>query len=791
LSRNYVYYLYKTILCTIFAIYNANEKRSNMKNPFPFKSYSVFGTLLLGSMALCSASAVAQDNSWPRTINAQDGSVIKIYEPTPESFSDNILKSRSAVSVLLPDSTEPVFGTFWAVETVETDRDNRTISVISVKVPNIKFSGTVDPNEVNYIKTTLETDIPTVSPDLPLDAVVTSLQTNTEEKKLSKGLDNNPPKIIYASQPAILVLIDGDPKMQHNPNWGVDAVVNTPFTIVKNRDGKFYLYGGKHWYSAPDATGDYSYVRNIPDNLTVVQQSVDSANDADPGFTSDSAKAAGIPNVIVSTTPAELIQTNGKPVFTKIDSTDLSYISNSQNDIFLSKSDQQYYVLISGRWYKADNLSSNWQYVSPSDLPDDFSKIPEGSPKDNVLASIAGTPEAHDAIMDAQVPQTAKVDRVNASTDVTYDGDPQFQTIDGTNMQYAINTPNSVILDNGTYYCVDNGVWFQSGSATGPWVVCTDRPDDVDLIPPTCPVYNIKYVYIYDATPDYVYMGYTPGYLNSYICGPTVVYGTGFYYHPWRGRYFYARPYTWGFGVRYNPWIGWDLGYGYGFDWFNIGFGFSAWPGYWGGGWWGPSIYRPPFRSYAFRSRGFYGYRAGFARPGLYNRPGGFGARPGFSARPGNNIRVNNIYNYRRDVISNNNYRFARPANNNQSMNRPAAGTLNRPDINGQHAGQNNNIQTDRNGNVYQRNGQQWQQRQQNQWRPANNATTNDLNRQQQTEARGQQRTQQFQTERPTFNRPSGGGNGGGGGFGGRSGGNGGGGGGRSGGSGGGGGHRR
>jgi hypothetical protein len=708
-------------------------------------STSIF---LAGCIALFSFSAKAQDNTWPKTINAQDGSVIKIYEPTPESFTDNILKSRSAISVLLPDSTEPIFGTFWAVETVETDRDNRVISIISAKVPNLKFADNVDANKVNYIKTTLETNIPTVSPDLPLDAVVTSLGTNTEEKKLSKGLDNTPPQIIYSNQPSMLVLIDGDPKMQHNPNWGVDAVVNTPFTIVKNRDDKFYLYGDKHWYSALAATGPYTYTKNFPANLLAIQKSVDSTNDSDPGFASDSATTNAIPKVIVSTVPAELIQTNGKPVFTKIDSTNLSYVSNSQNDIFLSKTDQQYYVLISGRWYKADNLSSKWQYVAATDLPADFAKIPEGSPKDNVLASVGGTKEAHDAIMDAHVPQTAKVDRNNASATVTYDGDPQFNDITGTTMQYAINTPNSVILDNGIYYCVDNGVWFQSNTANGPWVVCIDRPNDVDLIPPTCPVYNIKYVYIYDVQPDWVYMGYTPGYLNAFIYGPTVVYGTGYYYRPWRGRYYYARPYTWGFGVHYNPWIGWSLGYDYGFNWFHIGFGFSAWPDYWGGGWWGPSIYRPPFRPFAYRERGYYGYHPGYARNGYgYRTPGYYAGRPSY------NLRVNNVYNYRRDVINNNNYRFARPVATRPTINNPSFN--NRPTVNARDNRVNNNVQTDREGNVYQRNGQQWQQRQQSQWRPADNTTNNNLNRQQQTETRGQQRTQQFQMDRPTYSRPS------------------------------------
>ena len=44
----------------------------------------------------------------------------------------------------------------------------------------------------------------------------------------------------------MLVLIDGEPKIQSNSTYGVDAVVNSPFTIVKNNDGRFYLYGGNN-----------------------------------------------------------------------------------------------------------------------------------------------------------------------------------------------------------------------------------------------------------------------------------------------------------------------------------------------------------------------------------------------------------------------------------------------------------------------------------------------------------------------------------------------------------------
>ncbi len=124
-----------------------------------------------------------------------------------------------------------------------------------------------------------------------------------------------------------------------------------------------------------------------------------------------------VPNIIVSTTPAELIQSNGEPNFTPIQGTNLLYVSNSDNDIFMDENSQQYFVLISGRWYQTKNLNSDdWKYIPADQLPGDFAKIPPGSAKDNVLASVAGTDAARDAVMDAEIPQTAKVDRNTATT---------------------------------------------------------------------------------------------------------------------------------------------------------------------------------------------------------------------------------------------------------------------------------------------------------------------------------------------------------------------------------------
>jgi len=648
---------------------------------------------------LVSSAAVAQQD-WPKTISAANGDLIKIYQPQPESYVSNVLKSRAAISIVESGKTDPVFGTYWF--TAQAPANGSTVNIQSLQVTDIRFPSDMDDSKIDAIKATLQNEVPKMNVRMPQQELQNALTLHQEQAKLSSTINNNPPKVIYSTKPSMLVLIDGTPKLQANSDWGVEAVVNTPYTIVKNTDGRFYLYGGKRWFTAPDATGPYSYTASVPGNLQNVQAAVDKAaaenaasgakadntgaktDDNSDDQSADASAAANsnvVPQIIVSTEPAELIQSNGEPNFSPIDGTALLYVKNSSNDIFMNVSSQQYYVLLAGRWYKASNLNSSWQYIPSNELPADFAKIPEGSPKDEVLASVAGTEAANDAVMDAQVPQTAKVDRKTATSDVTYDGNPQFENITGTDMQYSVNSSNNVLSYRGRYYTVDNGVWFEAGGPNGPWTVATDRPDEVDRIPPSYPVYNMKYVYVYDVTPDYVWMGYTPGYLNTYIYGNTIVYGTGYYYRPWYGHYYWPRSYTWGFNMSYNPWygwnVGWDYGYGWGGSWFNIVLGGGRRSNYYGcGGWWGPAAYRPIAYHNHYRNYGYYGGRArnyySNNRTVVYNR-----------------TYNNNVYNNRRGVATVNNRRTieTRSYNRNYSNNN----NFNRGRYNNNTPGYNNN----------------------------------------------------------------------------------------------------
>src|SRR5206468_3494088 len=247
---------------------------------------------------------------------------------------------------------------------------------------------------------------------------------------------------------------------------------------------------------------------------------------------------------------------------------------NTESDVVLEVSTQYLYVLISGRWFRGPSMDGPWTFVRGDKLPASFRQVPLDSPKGNILASVAGTDQAEDAIADSEIPQTSAIQRSDQGFEVTYDGDPEFVPIEGTDLQYAVNTDAEVILADGRYYACDQGVWYIADDPEGPWQVSDTRPLGVEDIPPSCPVYNVRYVSVYDMTPDVVYVGYLPGYIGCYPYYGTVVYGTGYRYHPWRGRHrFYPRPCTWGFHPRYNPWLGrWSFGSSYGSGFLRIGF---------------------------------------------------------------------------------------------------------------------------------------------------------------------------------------------------------------------------
>jgi len=120
-----------------------------------------------------------------------------------------------------------------------------------------------------------------------------------------------------------------------------------------------------------------------------------------------------------------------------------------------------------------------------------------------------------------------------------------------------VNTSSEVIHAEGRYYAVEHGVWFVADDPLGPWTVADMIPSVIYTIPPSSPLYHLRYVYVYGATPEYVYVGYTPGYLGAFYSDGVVVFGTGWWYPGMMcGDYWCGWPWTWGLGFEFSYWGG-------------------------------------------------------------------------------------------------------------------------------------------------------------------------------------------------------------------------------------------
>jgi len=621
---------------------------------------------LIISLFLCFQLNAQEDSiGWPRVLETKTGRELTLYQPQLDALTGNQIEGRMAISAK-DDDGELVFGAVWLKAKLATDYDAGIAAFEDISVEQTKFPEEIPEEKIDQLKEFLVREMTAWEPKIS----IADLKASMADMEVSGGgvadLNNEAPVIYYRESDAVLVMIDGEPQFKETSKNKLSYVVNSPFFIAKEHNGSFYyLRGGNFWYQSKDINTGWENVERVP---KAIKKFAD--DNAPKQEETDEEQPKEAPAIIVSTVPAELVIVEGKPDYQQISETNLLYVKNTENDVILDIDEQEHYLLLAGRFYSSKSLEDGtWEFVEPDNLPGDFAKIPDEESISSIKSSVPGTVESKEAMLEQSIPQTAEVDR-NKTIEVKFDGEPVFKEVTGTKVAYAENSEKTVLRIEGKYYCVDEGIWFVSDTAKGTYRVSDKRPDEVDDLPADCPVHNVKYVYVYDTTPDVVYVGYTPGYYHSYVYGGVVVYGTGWYYRPWYGYYYYPRPVTYGFGVHWNPYTGWGFSLGISFGW--IGWGFH-----------------PYYRPY-WGPRGFYpGYRHGYYHG--YHRGYAAGYRAGYRAG-----QRNSVYHNRGGVrtMNNQNYRS-------QIKNRPS--TLDRARPSTRPSTRPNNVLSDRNGNVFQR----------------------------------------------------------------------------------------
>ncbi len=513
------------------------------------------------SLALASPTQAAE-STWPRQFDSPAGSFV-IYQPQPENLTGDLLTGRTAFSLQRSGDDNPIFGVLWFTEHIQIDRDSSTVTPRDFDVTKVRLPG-ITPADATRYEHLVETEASRWDLAGSIEELKVGLASAEKERASVANLDNAPPLIRFVYERAILVVYDGPPDLEPIAGTRLERVANTPFAVVYDPTTRsYYLNGANLWYVATDPLGPWVDLANPPRAV---------AEAVPPDTSSDDQVDGPPPRVVTATVPTELIAIDGQPEYASLVGDELLYVTNTESDVVREVRTQRLYVLIAGRWYRAESTRGPWEFVRGDSLPASFARVPPDSPKGHILASVAGTDQADDAVADAEIPQTSAIRRNGAFFEVIYDGPARFEPIEGTDMEYAVNTDAEVIRADLRYFACDQGAWYVAGTPYGPWSVSDTRPLGVDDILPECPLYDVRYVYVYDSTPDVVYMGYLPAYVGSYPYYGCVVYGTGFRYRSWRShQHYYPRPWTWGCLPRYNPWLSrWSFGYSYGSGFFRV-----------------------------------------------------------------------------------------------------------------------------------------------------------------------------------------------------------------------------
>jgi hypothetical protein len=517
--------------------------------------------------------------TWPKVF-FRNNVTNTIYQPQLDSWDGNTLKATSAVSIQPANSKQSVFGTITFTANTIVDKAERIVHLENLQITNPQFPST--PDRAERYAQMLRSDLPKQVRDISLDRLESSMAILGGQTKTSnQPLRNDAPKIIFSTIPAMLVQVDGDPVFRPVEGTDLERVFNTRALIVRDKSGKVYMHFFNGYVEASSLDGPWNVSLIHPPGLDKVEQQAVAAKQVDllagqpnpETGQKPSLDATPIPKIIVSTTPTELIVTTGTPQWVPIPTTQLLCATNTDAHLFKSLVDQKTYVLISGRWFSSPGFEGPWQYVPGNTLPKDFASIPDASSEENVKAAVPGTRQAQEASIANSIPQTVKVDRNTQKMDPPpqFDGDPKLAPIEGTSLQYVVNSALPVIkVDDKTWYSVQNGVWFVAASPNGPWAVADKVPAVIYSIPPSSPLYYVTNVKVYNSDPQYVWVGATPGYYGTAVQPDgVVVYGTGYNYVPYIGNtVFVAYPVTYGYGSNpcWTPWAGWAFGFAAGWD---------------------------------------------------------------------------------------------------------------------------------------------------------------------------------------------------------------------------------
>ena len=441
-----------------------------------------------------------------------------MHAPQIDAWPDyEHIEARAAVEGKLSGKgAKPIVGSLAFTARTVADVAAHTVTFYDIQVTQTQFP-TASAADQKALDTLIRSAVRTTPQKMPLDIVLRHLEDSVIPSG-AQGLATTPPVIFYSSEPAIVVNVDGEPVKIPVDKTKLSYVANTNWDVYYHESEKrWYLLNDKQWLmtgAKASIAGPWELATKLPKDFTKLPDTDNfratlAQNPPTVRERSHSARAR-------QRETGGAHRDEGRTRSRRDSRHDLSYVSDTDSDVFRLGND--WYYLVSGRWFTANNLSGPWSGVTK--LPETFSQIPADHPRGDVRVAVPGTEEAKLATLEADIPRKAELKKTaTPGIEVKYNGEPQFEQVGALPVFRATNAAYDVLRVGTVHYLCYNAVWWFSTAPTGPWAVATSVPDEIYQIPPSSPAYPCTYVQVYESNDDTVTTGYSAGYTGAFVMG--------------------------------------------------------------------------------------------------------------------------------------------------------------------------------------------------------------------------------------------------------------------------------
>lgn len=209
------------------------------------------------------------------------------------------------------------------------------------------------------------TKLPAALSSLPADDNWADVRKNIPGKSVKEA-----PVVFAVTEPAELIVTEGEPSFTPIPGTKLMSVANTDSTLFLHAgEGQYYFLVAGRWFRGKTLDGPWSVASttlptdfsNIPDDdpAAFVKASVPGTREA-----KDAVLLASVPKTtaVNVTKVTEQVTYTGEPKFVIIDGTSVKYAVNSPYTVFLVAGD--YYWCHEGVWLTSATASGPWTFAT-------------------------------------------------------------------------------------------------------------------------------------------------------------------------------------------------------------------------------------------------------------------------------------------------------------------------------------------------------------------------------------------------------------------------------------------